>query len=76
MPVAADAYALPFPAAHFDALTIAFGIRNVPDRLTALREMHRVLRPGGTVGILEFIPPDKGWLQNLTSFTSTAYCPL
>jgi demethylmenaquinone methyltransferase/2-methoxy-6-polyprenyl-1,4-benzoquinol methylase len=64
-PVAADAYALPFPAAHFDALTIAFGIRNLPDRRAALREMHRVLRPGGTVAILEFIPPDKGWLQNL-----------
>jgi demethylmenaquinone methyltransferase/2-methoxy-6-polyprenyl-1,4-benzoquinol methylase len=76
LPVAADAYALPFPAAHFDALTIAFGIRNVPDRLTALREMHRVLRPGGIVGILEFIPPDKGWLQNLYKLYLNGVLPI
>ena len=42
-PVAADAYALPFTEARFDAVTIAFGIRNLPDRITALKEMHRVL---------------------------------
>jgi demethylmenaquinone methyltransferase / 2-methoxy-6-polyprenyl-1,4-benzoquinol methylase len=64
-PVAADAFALPFPQARFDALTIAFGVRNLPDRLAALKEMSRVLRPGGTVAILEFIPPERGWLQNL-----------
>lgn len=65
LPVAADALALPFPDAGFDAVTIAFGVRNLPDRPAALQEMHRVLRPGGQVGILEFIPPDRGWLQNL-----------
>jgi demethylmenaquinone methyltransferase / 2-methoxy-6-polyprenyl-1,4-benzoquinol methylase len=65
LPVAADAYALPFTEAKFDALTIAFGIRNLPDRVTALKEMHRVLKPGGVVAILEFIPPESGWLQNL-----------
>ena len=76
LPVAADAYALPFPAAHFDALTIAFGIRNLPDRLAGLREMHRVLRPGGTVGILEFIPPDKSWLQNLYKLYLNGVLPI
>jgi len=76
LPVAADAYALPFPAAHFDALTIAFGVRNLPDRLTALREMHRVLRPGGTLGILEFIPPDKGWLQAMYKLYLNGLLPI
>jgi demethylmenaquinone methyltransferase / 2-methoxy-6-polyprenyl-1,4-benzoquinol methylase len=75
-PIAADAYALPFPTAHFDALTIAFGIRNLPDRLTALREMHRVLRPMGTVGILEFIPPDKGWLQTMYKLYLNGVLPI
>jgi demethylmenaquinone methyltransferase / 2-methoxy-6-polyprenyl-1,4-benzoquinol methylase len=65
LPVAADAYALPFTDGKFDAVTIAFGIRNLPDRVTALKEMHRVLKPGGMVAILEFIPPESGWLQNL-----------
>ena len=45
--VPGDAETLPFPEAHFDAVTIAFGIRNVPDRLRGLREMARVTRPGG-----------------------------
>ena len=63
--MAADAYALPFTEARFDVVTIAFGIRNLPDRVPALREMHRVLRPGGIVAILEFIPPESGWLQNI-----------
>ena len=64
LPVAADALALPFPGAEFDAVTIAFGVRNLPDRLAALREMHRVLRPQGVLAVLEFIPPARGWLQN------------
>jgi demethylmenaquinone methyltransferase/2-methoxy-6-polyprenyl-1,4-benzoquinol methylase len=64
LPVAADAFALPFPGAEFEAVTIAFGIRNLPDRLAALREMYRVLRPKGVLAVLEFIPPARGWLQN------------
>jgi demethylmenaquinone methyltransferase/2-methoxy-6-polyprenyl-1,4-benzoquinol methylase len=76
LPVAADAYALPFTEARFDAVTIAFGIRNLPDRITALREMHRVLRPGGMVAILEFIPPEHGWLQNLYKLYLNRLLPL
>jgi demethylmenaquinone methyltransferase/2-methoxy-6-polyprenyl-1,4-benzoquinol methylase len=53
----APAEALPFPDAEFDAVTVAFGLRNVPDRPRALREMHRVLRPGGRAVILEFATP-------------------
>jgi demethylmenaquinone methyltransferase/2-methoxy-6-polyprenyl-1,4-benzoquinol methylase len=48
---------LPFPDGSFDAVGIAFGIRNMPDRLRALREMRRVLVPGGRVCILEMNTP-------------------
>lgn len=50
----ANAEHLPFGSGEFDAVTIAFGLRNVTDKEAALREMHRVLRPGGKVLILEF----------------------
>ncbi|MBM3973048.1 MAG: ubiquinone/menaquinone biosynthesis methyltransferase [Planctomycetes bacterium] len=55
--LAADAMALPFPTASFDFATVAFGIRNVSDPLAALREMARVVRPGGRVVVLEFTKP-------------------
>lgn len=55
--VGGDAQALPFPAAAFDAVTIAFGIRNVPDRSRALLEMRRVTRPGGRIAVLELVEP-------------------
>lgn len=55
--VAADALALPFAAATFDFATVAFGIRNVSDPAAALREMARVVRPGGRVVVLEFAKP-------------------
>lgn len=50
----ANAESLPFADSEFDAVTIAFGLRNVTDKEAALREMHRVLRPGGKALILEF----------------------
>jgi demethylmenaquinone methyltransferase/2-methoxy-6-polyprenyl-1,4-benzoquinol methylase len=49
-----DAEHLPFDDGGFDAVTIAFGLRNVTDKDAALREMHRVLKPGGRALILEF----------------------
>jgi demethylmenaquinone methyltransferase/2-methoxy-6-polyprenyl-1,4-benzoquinol methylase len=49
-----NAETLPFGDAQFDAVTIAFGLRNVTDKDAALREMCRVLRPGGRASILEF----------------------
>ena len=52
-----DGLRLPFPAAAFDAVTIAFGLRNFVDRLAGLREMRRVLRPGGRAYVLEFSHP-------------------
>ncbi|MBU2053895.1 MAG: bifunctional demethylmenaquinone methyltransferase/2-methoxy-6-polyprenyl-1,4-benzoquinol methylase UbiE [Proteobacteria bacterium] len=55
--IQADALALPFPDESFDAASVAFGIRNIPDRLQALREMRRVLVPGGRVFVLEINAP-------------------
>lgn len=49
--------AIPYPDHTFDSVTIAFGIRNVVDRMLGLKEMHRVLKPGGRVVILEFSTP-------------------
>ncbi len=53
----ADAQALPFVAGTFDAVTISFGIRNIPDLRLALLEMYRVLNKDGRVIILEFSLP-------------------
>lgn len=55
--VEADALALPWPDASFDLVTAAFGFRNLANYQAGLREIHRVLRPGGEVGILEFAVP-------------------
>jgi demethylmenaquinone methyltransferase/2-methoxy-6-polyprenyl-1,4-benzoquinol methylase len=65
-----NAEALSFPDRHFDAYTIAFGIRNVTDIPAALREAHRVLRYGGRFFCLEFSTtewPGFAWLYDLYS---------
>lgn len=49
-----DAEHLPFPDNHFDCVSIAFGLRNVTHKDVALREMQRVLKPGGRLVVLEF----------------------
>ena len=49
-----DAEHLPFPDAHFDLVTVAFGLRNMTHKDGALREMNRVLKPGGKLLVLEF----------------------
>ncbi|MEQ8833712.1 MAG: bifunctional demethylmenaquinone methyltransferase/2-methoxy-6-polyprenyl-1,4-benzoquinol methylase UbiE [Miltoncostaeaceae bacterium] len=54
-----DAMELPFADDHFDAATVAFGIRNVADLDRALAEMTRVVRPGGKVVILEITTPSR-----------------
>lgn len=60
--IRADAMALPFPDGSFDAAGIAFGIRNMPDRLAALREMRRVIVPGGQIFVLEMnFPQGRFW---------------
>ncbi|MEN9383984.1 MAG: hypothetical protein RL323_1127 [Pseudomonadota bacterium] len=49
-----DAEKLPFPDGYFDIVTVAFGLRNMTHKDQALREMNRVLRPGGKLLVLEF----------------------
>ena len=66
--VLGDAQALPFPDASFDGVTMAFGIRNVPDRPRALVEMRRVTRPGGRIAILELSEPRGGVMGPLARF--------
>jgi demethylmenaquinone methyltransferase / 2-methoxy-6-polyprenyl-1,4-benzoquinol methylase len=63
-----DALALPLPDQSSDVVSIAFGIRNVSDPATAIREFHRVLRPGGRVIILEFSLPTNPILRGLYNF--------
>jgi demethylmenaquinone methyltransferase/2-methoxy-6-polyprenyl-1,4-benzoquinol methylase len=58
--VTGDATALPFADGSFDALTMSFGLRNVVDLDAALRELRRVLRPGGRAIVLEFATPRPG----------------
>lgn len=53
----ADAERLPFEDNSFDCVTIGFGLRNVTDKPAALRSMHRVLKPGGQLLVLEFSTP-------------------
>ncbi len=60
--ICADAQNLPFKEGQFDAATFSFGIRNVPNPLQALREMHRTLKPNGKALILEFSIPSK-WIR-------------
>jgi demethylmenaquinone methyltransferase/2-methoxy-6-polyprenyl-1,4-benzoquinol methylase len=70
-----NAEALPFPDATFDAVTIAFGLRNVTDKALALREMQRVLKPGGRVLVLEFSAVQSEWLKPLYEFHSFQVLP-
>lgn len=61
----ADALQTGLPEETFDGITCAFGLRNIPDRPAALREIHRLLRPGGRAVILEFSLPQNILLRGL-----------
>ena len=58
--VRGDGLSLPFPDRAFDAVTVAFGLRNFADPERGLVEMRRVLRPGGGAVVLEFVRPKRG----------------
>lgn len=60
-----DALALPFPANHFDAATMGYGLRNVTDIPRCLRELQRVLKPGAKAAILDFHRPSNGVIRTL-----------
>lgn len=66
--VVGSAEELPFEDTSFDAVSMAFGIRNVSDRARALSEIARVLRPGGAVAILELCEPRSGLLSPISRF--------
>jgi demethylmenaquinone methyltransferase/2-methoxy-6-polyprenyl-1,4-benzoquinol methylase len=66
--LAADALALPFPAGRFDGATVSFGLRNVADLDAALRQLARVLRPGGRLVVLECAIPKLPVVKQLYLF--------
>ena len=73
--VQGDMLALPFADGTFDAATVGFGVRNVEDLPLALRELRRVLRPGGRVAILEITQP-RGLLRPFYSLWFDRVVPL
>jgi demethylmenaquinone methyltransferase/2-methoxy-6-polyprenyl-1,4-benzoquinol methylase len=68
--VQGDAESLPFPDASFDAVSVGFGLRNLVDLDRELREMARVLKPGGRFSGLEFTLPRRRWQKSLYTFYS------
>ena len=74
--VQAPGEALPFRDDAFDSASIAFGIRNVVDREQGLREMCRVVKPGGRVVVLEFSRPDSALFGILYRFYFTRVLPM
>ncbi|MDX1756833.1 MAG: bifunctional demethylmenaquinone methyltransferase/2-methoxy-6-polyprenyl-1,4-benzoquinol methylase UbiE [Marinobacter sp.] len=74
--VQADAERLPFPDNHFNAVSIAFGLRNVTDKDQALRDMTRVLKPGGKLMVLEFSKPTNPLLSKIYDNYSFNALPL
>ncbi len=73
--VVGDAQQLPYANCEMDAATIAFGIRNVPDRLQGLRELARVVRPGGRIAVLELGEPRGGVLSRAARFHTRHVVP-
>lgn len=74
--VEADSLAIPFPTGSFDAVTIAFGLRNLEDPKKGLEEMRRVLRPDGALMILEFSRPVVPVVRPLFDFYFHRILPL
>lgn len=73
--VQANAELLPFIANQFDCITMAFGLRNVTDKLAALKSMYRVCKPGGKVMVLEFSKPTQAGLKEFYDWYSFNILP-
>jgi demethylmenaquinone methyltransferase/2-methoxy-6-polyprenyl-1,4-benzoquinol methylase len=73
--VEGDAMGLPFADGKFDAVTIAFGLRNLPNFEDGLRELCRILKPGGRLAILEFSSPIVPGFRGLFNFYFTRILP-
>ena len=74
--VEGDAERASFGDETFDAITVGFGIRNLVSLDAGLSEMHRVLKPGGRIMVLEFSLPVHGWLRRLYDCYSFRMMPL
>jgi demethylmenaquinone methyltransferase/2-methoxy-6-polyprenyl-1,4-benzoquinol methylase len=72
----ADALSLPYDAGRFDAVTVGFGVRNLADLERGLRELARVLRPGGRLVILEITQPTRPPLSTFYSLWFDRIVPL
>lgn len=72
----ADTLALPYPDQSFDVISVGFGIRNVQNVRAGIREMARVLKPGGRMVILEFSKPQGYFFKNMYDLYSTRVMPL
>ena len=70
-----DAENIPFPDDTFDAVTVAFGVRNYENLEKGLTEMRRILRPGGTMQILEFSQPTSVIFKHLYQLYSKTVIP-
>lgn len=73
--VESDALRLPFADESFDLVTAAFGFRNLANYEAGLFEIRRVLKPGGTIAILEFTEPKPGWFGDLYRWYFRAVLP-
>ncbi|MBT4885494.1 MAG: bifunctional demethylmenaquinone methyltransferase/2-methoxy-6-polyprenyl-1,4-benzoquinol methylase UbiE [Legionellales bacterium] len=62
-PVVANSECLPFASSSFDLVTMVFGLRNITDKKRALSEMHRIVKPGGTVLVMEFSKPKNSFVS-------------
>ena len=74
--LAGDALALDFPDGHFDAVTVAFGLRNFPDMARGLIEAYRVIKPGGRLVVLEFLSPQRFPQKYVHGFYLNVLVPL
>jgi demethylmenaquinone methyltransferase/2-methoxy-6-polyprenyl-1,4-benzoquinol methylase len=74
--IEADSLELPFPNSCFDVVTMAFGLRNLQDRLSGLNEIRRVLKPGGAGVILEFSKPVVPVLRQVFEFYFSHVLPV
>lgn len=73
--IQANAECLPFEDDCFDCLSLAFGLRNVTNKMAALQSMYHVLKPGGRLLVLEFSKPILGFLQSLYDRYSFEFLP-
>lgn len=74
--VAGDATRLPFADNEFDSATIAFGLRNIPDRLAAIKEIARVIKPGGKLIVLEMTFPENLKLRRFFTWYLNKMIPI